>query len=75
MHGPMQPPPATHLEAAEHEGPQDLVELRDEALLLLRVVDLEVEPLVELLGGAEDLGEEEVEERPQLVQAVWGVGV
>ena len=38
---------------------------------------LEVEPLVELLRGAEHLGEEEVEERPQLVQAVWhgrGVG-
>lgn len=45
------------------------MQLRDEPLLLLRVVDLEVEPLVELLGGPEHLGEEEVEERPQLVQA------
>jgi hypothetical protein len=54
----------TDLEAAEHEGAEDLVELCDEALLLLRVVDLEVEPLVELLRGAEHLGEEEVEERP-----------
>lgn len=96
-----------YLEAAEHEGPQDLVQLRDEPLLLLGVVDLqlgqleadgwdgrrdyddplsiihpyytaaqhntdlEIEPLVELLRGAEHLGEEEVEERPQLVQAVF----
>lgn len=29
-----------YLEAAEHEGPQDLVQLRDEPLLLLGVVDL-----------------------------------
>ena len=31
---------------------------------------LDVEPGVELFGGGEDLREEEVEQRPQLVQVV-----
>mmetsp|Transcript_5634 Transcript_5634/g.14077 ORF Transcript_5634/g.14077 Transcript_5634/m.14077 type:complete len:265 (-) Transcript_5634:1604-2398(-) len=58
------------LEAPEHEGPQDLVQLRDHVLLGFFVVDFEVEPFVELLGGGEDVGEQEVQQGPQLVEVV-----
>jgi hypothetical protein len=46
------------------------VQLGDHALLRLHVVDVEVEPLVELLGGREHLGQQEVEQRPELVQVI-----
>ena len=51
------------------------MQLRDHLLLDLLV--LEVEPGVEVLRVGEDVGEEEVEQRPKLVQVVlqrraWG---
>lgn len=55
------------LEPAQQEGPQELVELRDDLRLVL-LADLE--PLLELLGRAEDLGEEEVEEGPEFLEVV-----
>lgn len=58
------------LEATEHERAKDLVQLGDHALLRLHIVNVEVEPLVELLGGREHLGQQEVEQRPELVQVV-----
>lgn len=62
------------LEASQHEGREDLVELSDHLLL---VGDgglvLEVEERVEGVGGAEDLGHQEVEQRPQLVKVVLRV--
>ena len=42
------------------------MELAYELLLGLAVVDVEVEPLVELLAAREDVGDEEVEEGPEL---------
>ena len=71
------------LEATEEEGAKDLVETtNDEERLLFVDLDLvlstrvgegSVEPLVEGLDGAEDLGEDEVEESPELGQVVLRV--
>ena len=50
------------------------MELSDHALLLLhRGVVLEVEEFVESVGGLENLGHQEVEERPQLVEVILRV--
>ena len=38
--------------------------------LCLRVLVLDVEPLIKLLCAREDLGQQEVEQRPQLMQVV-----
>ena len=38
--------------------------------LCLGVLVLDVEPLVKLFGAREDLGQQEVEQRPQLMQIV-----
>ncbi len=56
------------LDAPEQEGLEDAVQLRDDLLLDLLV--LEVEPAVEVLRVGEDVGQQEVEQRPQLVQVV-----
>ena len=56
------------LDAPEQEGLEHAVQLRDDLLLDLLV--LEVEPRVEVLRVGEDVGDEEVEQRPQLVQVV-----
>ena len=56
------------LDAAEQKGLEHLVQLRDHLLFDLLVAD--VEPLVELLVGREDIGQQEVEQCPQLMQVV-----
>ncbi|GIX63107.1 NADH-quinone oxidoreductase subunit L [Babesia caballi] len=65
------------LRPPQHEGAQDLVEARNYAqvarlaLLLRQLLGAdEVELDLKLLRGGEDLGEEEVEQRPQLLQVV-----
>ena len=46
------------------------MQLSNHALLGLRVVHVEVEPLIKLLRVTEDVGKEEVEEGPELVEVV-----
>jgi len=63
------------LDPPEQEGPQHLVEPLDQALVvLLAALDHPRqrvgEPLFELAVGLEDVGHEEVHQRPQLHQAV-----
>ena len=55
------------LAAGEPRGARLMQLLHDLCLVAARVA---AEPLVEALGAGEDLGQEEVEERPQLVQVV-----
>jgi len=72
------------LEAAQEERAQNLVQAPDdEERLLLVELDLvlaarvgkgRVEPLVERLDRAEDLGQDKVEERPQLGEVVLRAG-
>lgn len=61
----------------EQEGANDLVQpSNDEELLFLRerhvgpVCERSVEPVLEILTGIENRGEEEIEQRPQLLQTV-----
>mmetsp|Transcript_34075 Transcript_34075/g.73803 ORF Transcript_34075/g.73803 Transcript_34075/m.73803 type:complete len:464 (-) Transcript_34075:575-1966(-) len=56
------------LHPPQQERPQKLVQLHDGLVLLALAVDLE--PLVELLGGREHVRQQKVQERPQLVQVV-----
>lgn len=63
------------LDPPEQEGPQHFVEPLDQALVvLLTSLDHSCqrvgEPLFELAVGLEDVGHEEVHQRPQLHQAV-----
>mmetsp|Transcript_15009 Transcript_15009/g.38568 ORF Transcript_15009/g.38568 Transcript_15009/m.38568 type:complete len:573 (+) Transcript_15009:2004-3722(+) len=69
------------LDAAEHEGPQQRVQLGDDLaalrlrggsrVLVLLVVDVaEVEPRLKVREVAEHIGQDEVEQRPQLRQVV-----
>jgi hypothetical protein len=48
------------------------VQLCDESLFLLGVVDLQIEPVVKLVRGGEDVGEQKIEKGPELVQVVLG---
>eukprot|EP00968_Pinguiococcus_pyrenoidosus_P021742 scaffold2908_cov257-Pinguiococcus_pyrenoidosus.AAC.3 len=48
------------LEPAQHERPQQLVQLADDSLLGVVVINVKVEPVVELLGACEDVREEKV---------------
>lgn len=50
--------------------PEDLVQLLDHVLLLVGVVDVEVEHLAECLRVFEHRRQQEVQQRPQLVQVV-----
>mmetsp|Transcript_32858 Transcript_32858/g.77904 ORF Transcript_32858/g.77904 Transcript_32858/m.77904 type:complete len:460 (-) Transcript_32858:740-2119(-) len=63
--------PALHvaLDTPKQERPQNLVQLLDDLRLAL-APDADAKPLVKLLAAREDLGQEEVEEGPQLVQVV-----
>lgn len=54
-------------DSAQQEGAQDLVKLLDDGVL---VTVLAREPLVESLGITKNVGKEEVEKRPQLVEVV-----
>ena len=58
------------LDTADHEGAEDVMELGDHGFLGLLVVNIEVEPLVKLLGGGKDIRQEEVEKGPELVEVV-----
>mmetsp|Transcript_28915 Transcript_28915/g.83963 ORF Transcript_28915/g.83963 Transcript_28915/m.83963 type:complete len:731 (+) Transcript_28915:2411-4603(+) len=58
------------LDTADHKGTEDVVKLGNHILLGLVIVDVKIEPLVELLRGREDVREEEVEQGPQFVQIV-----
>ncbi len=49
---------------------QQLVQLADDALLGLGVVHVQLEPIVELFGRCEHVRQQEVQQRPQLVQVV-----
>ncbi len=51
-------------------APENLVQLLDHVLLLVRVVDVEVEHLAERLRVLEHRRQQEVQQRPQLVQVV-----
>ena len=55
---------------AQHERTEDAVQLSDHGFLRIGVVHLEIKPLVELFRRREDVGKEEVEQRPELVQIV-----
>jgi hypothetical protein len=46
------------------------VQLADDALLGLGVVHVQLEPIVELFGRCEHVRQQEVQQRPQLVQVV-----
>ena len=59
-----------HLESSKHEGTENLVQLRDELVLLVGIVNVEIEPIVELFGTRKDIGDQEVEQSPQLVQII-----
>lgn len=41
-------------------------------MFLLGVVDLQIEPVVKLVRGGEDVGEQKIEKGPELVQVVLG---
>lgn len=63
------------LHPAQEEGPQHSVQLlqdllTDREVLLQRLLEGDVEPLVEVVEGVEDLGHEKVKQRPQLGQVV-----
>ena len=45
-----------NLEPSEHKGSQNLVQLRDEFVLLVGIVNVEIEPVVELLGARKYVG-------------------
>ena len=52
------------LESSEHEWSQNLMQLRYELILLVGVIDIQIEPIIELLSAGEDVWNEEVEESP-----------
>ena len=56
------------LETSQQEGPQHGVQAFDQSVVAQTVVG--VEPFVEILRVVEDIGQEEVEQSPQLVQVV-----
>lgn len=58
------------LDTTNHEWTKDVVKLGDHILLGLVIVNVEIEPFVELLGRGEDVREEEVEQGPQFMQIV-----
>ena len=59
------------LEAPQHEGGEDLVQLVDLGLLLLvRRICLQVEQVVEPARGVEETRHDEVQQRPKLLQVV-----
>ena len=61
---------AAKLSVSQHEGTANLVQLRDELVLLVGIVNVQVEPIVELLGTCKDVGDQEIEQSPQFMQII-----
>jgi len=70
-------------QSSEHEGPQNFMKLADDSLVpfffllrcllfvaLLVLPSAEVEPLIKIFRGGEDVGKEEIKQTPELVEVV-----